>query len=158
MPTEEAKKALKIIRLLEKNKETDLLVFFLKMIDTLEDLSDEDYVPGQIEDIDIKVIKNIYTLQYKNDEIMKYTFGNEHYQKIKNIYNLCETPLDKINYLLTHKHKIDDIKPTLIFSRNNKVDEINNEGLFKGFKGMCHKIALIIIEINPNYKFPIYFY
>jgi len=54
MPTEEAKKALKIIRLLEKNKETDLLVFFLKMIDTLEDLSDEDYVPVQIEDIDIK--------------------------------------------------------------------------------------------------------
>ena len=54
MPTEEAKKALKIIRLLEKNKETDLLVFFLKMIDKIDELTDEDYVPGHIEDIDIK--------------------------------------------------------------------------------------------------------
>jgi ATP-dependent DNA helicase PIF1 len=27
------------------------------------------------------------------------------------------------------KHKIDDIKPTLIFSRNNKVDEINNKNM-----------------------------
>ena len=54
MPTEEAKKALKIIRLLEKNKETDLLVFFLKMIDKIDELTDEDYVPGPIEDIDIK--------------------------------------------------------------------------------------------------------
>jgi|TARA_R110002020_G_scaffold282617_1_gene498276 hypothetical protein len=45
MPTEEAKKALKIIHLLEKNKETDLLKFFLKMVDTLEELSDPDYVP-----------------------------------------------------------------------------------------------------------------
>jgi len=62
-----------------------------------------------IDGIDKKVIENIDTLQYKNDEIINYTDGNEHYQKIKNIYNLCETPLDKINYLLTHKHKIDDI-------------------------------------------------
>ena len=48
MPTEEAKKALRIIRLLEKNKDTDLVVFFLKMVDTLEELSDEDYVPPKL--------------------------------------------------------------------------------------------------------------
>ncbi|UXP32745.1 TetR/AcrR family transcriptional regulator [Reichenbachiella agarivorans] len=35
-----------------------------------------------------------------------------------------------------------------------KVDEINNEGLFKGFKGLCHKISLVIIEINPEYIYP----
>ena len=35
-----------------------------------------------------------------------------------------------------------------------KVDEINNEGLFKGFKELCHKIALIITSINPNYPYP----
>jgi hypothetical protein len=48
MPTKEAKKALQIIRILEKQKDTDLLVFFLKMIDTLEELTDEDYVPSSV--------------------------------------------------------------------------------------------------------------
>lgn len=35
-----------------------------------------------------------------------------------------------------------------------KVDEINNQGLFMGFKGLCHKIALIISKINKEYKHP----
>lgn len=35
-----------------------------------------------------------------------------------------------------------------------KVDEINSEGLFKGFKGLCHKIALIVLQINPSYPYP----
>ena len=35
-----------------------------------------------------------------------------------------------------------------------KVDEINSEGLFKGFKELCHKIALLITSINPKYPFP----
>jgi len=35
-----------------------------------------------------------------------------------------------------------------------KVNEINNEGLFKGFKGLCHKIALVIKEIDSNYQYP----
>lgn len=34
-----------------------------------------------------------------------------------------------------------------------QVDEINKEGLFKGYKGLCHKIALIILEINPEYPY-----
>lgn len=35
-----------------------------------------------------------------------------------------------------------------------EVDEINSQGLFKGFKRLCHKIALIISEINPKYQYP----
>ncbi|MEQ6119347.1 TetR/AcrR family transcriptional regulator [Reichenbachiella sp. MALMAid0571] len=35
-----------------------------------------------------------------------------------------------------------------------KVDEINNQGLFKGFKGLCHKIATIISDVNPAYPYP----
>lgn len=35
-----------------------------------------------------------------------------------------------------------------------KVDQINNEGLFKGFKGLCHKIALVVIDIDPRYEYP----
>ena len=35
-----------------------------------------------------------------------------------------------------------------------QVDEINQEGLFKGFKRLCHKIALVIEEVNPDYPYP----
>ncbi|MFY0625463.1 MAG: TetR/AcrR family transcriptional regulator [Reichenbachiella sp.] len=35
-----------------------------------------------------------------------------------------------------------------------KVDEINSEGLFMGFKGLCHKIALTVLDINSKYKYP----
>ncbi len=34
-----------------------------------------------------------------------------------------------------------------------QVDEINSQGLFKGYKGLCHKIALIIEAINPKYPY-----
>lgn len=34
-----------------------------------------------------------------------------------------------------------------------QVDEINNQGLFKGYKSLCHKIALIIQAINPKYPY-----
>ncbi len=33
------------------------------------------------------------------------------------------------------------------------VDELNKEGLFGGFKGVCQKIVKIVIEINPSYPF-----
>jgi len=33
------------------------------------------------------------------------------------------------------------------------VDAINNQGLFKGFKSLCHKISEVILLINPNYKY-----
>lgn len=77
MPTEEAKKALKIIRLLEKNKETDLLVFFLKMIDTLEDLSDEDYVPPQMASAGDLPIKNAIT-----EEVYKVHIDSKGFQSL----------------------------------------------------------------------------
>ncbi|MEQ9285349.1 MAG: TetR/AcrR family transcriptional regulator [Cyclobacteriaceae bacterium] len=35
-----------------------------------------------------------------------------------------------------------------------QVDEINNLGLFKGFKGLCHKVALVVNDINPAYPYP----
>lgn len=36
---------------------------------------------------------------------------------------------------------------------NKKVDEINKEGLFRGMKSLCHRIADIVREINPDYPF-----
>ncbi len=48
----------------------------------------------------------------------------------------------------------------IVVSESNKtyltkqVDEINNQGLFKGFKGLCHKVALAIQETNPTYPYP----
>jgi AcrR family transcriptional regulator len=35
-----------------------------------------------------------------------------------------------------------------------QVDEINRQGLFKGFKRLCHKISVVITAINPNYEYP----
>lgn len=34
------------------------------------------------------------------------------------------------------------------------VDEINNQGLYKAFKGLCHKIALVIQELDGTFKYP----
>ncbi len=35
-----------------------------------------------------------------------------------------------------------------------QVDEINEKGLFKGYKDLCHTIALIIHEVAPEYPYP----
>ncbi len=35
-----------------------------------------------------------------------------------------------------------------------QVDEDNKEGLFRGFKSLCKKIASFIKEINPEFKYP----
>ena len=34
------------------------------------------------------------------------------------------------------------------------VDEINKEGVFKGYKSLCETIASYMTEINPKFKFP----
>lgn len=34
------------------------------------------------------------------------------------------------------------------------VDEVNKEGLFMGYKRLCNRVASIVTEINPNYRFP----
>ena len=34
-----------------------------------------------------------------------------------------------------------------------QVDSDNNDGLFRGYKSLCAKIASIILEINPNYLY-----
>jgi AcrR family transcriptional regulator len=34
-----------------------------------------------------------------------------------------------------------------------QVDEINKEGLFRSYKDLCYKIALVIQDINPNYPY-----
>jgi len=35
-----------------------------------------------------------------------------------------------------------------------QVDEDNKEGLFRGYKSLCTKIADYIMEINPDFKYP----
>lgn len=35
-----------------------------------------------------------------------------------------------------------------------QVDEINNQGLFMGFKKLCHKITMVVTAINPQYEYP----
>ncbi len=38
--------------------------------------------------------------------------------------------------------------------QTKQVDEDNKEGLFLGYKSLCHKIATYIVEINPEFKYP----
>ncbi|AMM50249.1 TetR family transcriptional regulator [Rufibacter sp. DG15C] len=35
-----------------------------------------------------------------------------------------------------------------------EVDSNNKDGLFQDYKGICHKMALVVLEINPQYPFP----
>ena len=35
-----------------------------------------------------------------------------------------------------------------------RVDEINSKGLFKGYKSLCHRIALVIMDFNSEFKYP----
>ncbi|GAA4314643.1 TetR/AcrR family transcriptional regulator [Nibribacter koreensis] len=35
-----------------------------------------------------------------------------------------------------------------------EVDSNNKEGLFQDYKSICHKMALVVLEINPVYLFP----
>jgi AcrR family transcriptional regulator len=35
-----------------------------------------------------------------------------------------------------------------------EVDANNKDGLFQDYKNICHKMALVVLEINPSYPFP----
>ena len=35
-----------------------------------------------------------------------------------------------------------------------EVDQVNKEGLFQGYKRLCERVAKIIREVNPDYKYP----
>jgi AcrR family transcriptional regulator len=35
-----------------------------------------------------------------------------------------------------------------------EVDKVNKEGLFQGYKRLCSRIAAVITEINPDYRYP----
>ncbi len=35
-----------------------------------------------------------------------------------------------------------------------EVDKVNKEGLFHGYKRLCERVARIIREVNPDYKYP----
>ncbi|MCV9387195.1 TetR/AcrR family transcriptional regulator [Reichenbachiella ulvae] len=37
---------------------------------------------------------------------------------------------------------------------NKQVDQNNHQGLFRGFKKLCNKIATVISELDPDYKYP----
>ncbi|MFC6997446.1 TetR/AcrR family transcriptional regulator [Rufibacter roseus] len=35
-----------------------------------------------------------------------------------------------------------------------EVDNDNNNGLFQDYKSLCHKIAMVVLELNPSYPYP----
>jgi AcrR family transcriptional regulator len=64
-----------------------------------------------------------------------------------NVNDIIELPLDLFrlrNVVVSESDKTYLTK---------QVDEINQEGLFRGFKSMCNEIAVIINKINPDYAY-----
>ncbi len=75
--------------------------------------------------------------------------------------------LDKIIHLITERKVPDETFPDIDEEALNKiviaesdktyltkqVDKDNEKGLFKGYKTLCHRIALLIETINPNFTF-----
>lgn len=70
--------------------------------------------------------------------------------------------------LATEKKQYDNSFPTIdepalqriVINESDKtyltkqVDDDNKEGLFRGFKSLCKRIAAIVLEINPDYAYP----
>ncbi len=70
--------------------------------------------------------------------------------------------------LVTEKNEYDNSFPTIdesalqriVINESDKayltkqVDDDNKEGLFRGFKSLCKRIAAIVLEINPDYEYP----
>ncbi len=79
-----------------------------------------------------------------------------------------EQKLDSALQIITEKKTRDDSFPDIdeealhriVISESDKiyltkqVDEDNKEGLFRGYKSVCKKIAKILSEINPDYAYP----
>lgn len=76
--------------------------------------------------------------------------------------------LDKAIHLITEKKIRDDSFPDIdeealariVVAESDKiyltkqVDEDNREGLFRGYKSLCRKIANLVREINPKFPYP----
>jgi len=71
---------------------------------TIEPLPDTPLPETPLPETDITINNSlqIYNYNYKDEE--------EHFTNIKKINNDCETPLEKINYILTNNTKIEDIE------------------------------------------------
>ena len=94
-----------------------------------------------------------YMIDYKTHHIQ----DNE--EKLREILKIiCHLDQDETNFNLPGVN-ISCLRNVVVSEADKtyltkQVDEINSEGLFRGFKGLCHKIALVISSINEDYKYP----
>ncbi|WP_245907004.1 TetR/AcrR family transcriptional regulator [Reichenbachiella versicolor] len=82
-----------------------------------------------------------------------------------------ENPVDRLKValkIITEKKEPDPLFPQvmedalhrIVISESNKtfltktVDEDNRDGLFRGFKSLCEKVASIVTEIDASFKYP----
>jgi AcrR family transcriptional regulator len=61
-----------------------------------------------------------------------------------------DAAFEYVNEEALHRIVIAELDKTFL---TKGVDAYNKEGLFIGFKAVCKKIALLILEINPTYPF-----
>lgn len=74
----------------------------------------------------------------------------------KSIEIICEYKIERIDASLFNYEKLHNI----IISESTKtyltkeVDHVNKEGVYKGYKQLVDRIGKIILEINPEFKYP----
>ena len=56
-----------------------------------------------------------------------------------------------INEAILHRIVVAESNKTYLTKR---VDEDNKEGLFRGYKDLCKRVADIVLELNPTYSYP----
>ncbi|MFY0653589.1 MAG: helix-turn-helix transcriptional regulator [Cyclobacteriaceae bacterium] len=94
-----------------------------------------------------------YMIDYKTHHIQDTS------EKLKEIIKIICHVEKHGNYLNLPGVNISSLR-NVVVSESDKtyltkmVDEINSEGLFRGYKNLCHKIAVVINAINPGYKYP----
>lgn len=78
-------------------------------------------------------------------------------EKLKIIINIIsEVGEEKNNY----SHVNEALLYNIVVSESSKafltkeVDSDNKEGFFAEYKSLCHKIAKVVLEINPSYSYP----
>jgi len=64
-----------------------------------------------------------------------------------NVTNRAEMPID---IFALRRIVVSESDKTYL---TKQVDDINREGLFRGFKALCHRIAEIILKVNPSYPY-----
>lgn len=93
-------------------------------------------------------------LEYKIDYNIQNVFDGSEKLKIA-LRTIClkkefDTNFPEIDEEALYRIVVSESDKTYL---NKQVDDINKDGLFRGYKSLCKRVASIVLELNPNYKY-----